>query len=99
MVNLPCSSPQFWLTLPGTDFSDALLEELTTSLETDGFRPYLTSVGGSGLGILQSPSTAVDVKAPGAGERSHIPLQKVFRDVDAEGLGQWAERTGKWAYT
>lgn len=72
---------------------NALLSELRES----GFRPYLTSVGGAGLGIL-SDGKALDVEAPGAGETNHVPLRKAFHDVDAEQLETWAERAGGWLY-
>ena len=34
------------------DFGADVLQELTSALEKDNFQPYLTAVGGSGVGIL-----------------------------------------------
>lgn len=76
-----------------TERMDALLSELRES----GFRPYLTSVGGAGLGIL-TDGKALDLEAPGAGETSHVPLLKAFHDANPEGLESWAERAGGWLY-
>lgn len=42
-----------------TDFSEEKLHQLMAELRSDGFEPYLTSVGGSGVGVLSPyPSTA-----------------------------------------
>ncbi|KAF4613766.1 hypothetical protein D9613_007877 [Agrocybe pediades] len=40
------------VTLIPDDFKDEQLQDLITTLIREGFQPYLTSVGGSGLGIL-----------------------------------------------
>jgi len=40
------------VTLVPDDFKETTLQNLTTDLLREGFEPYLTSVGGSGLGIL-----------------------------------------------
>lgn len=82
-----------------TDMSEETLASLTQSLRDDGFEPYLTSVGGSGLGVLQSRVTAVDVRSREDGETNHIPLRKAFQSIDATGLEAWAERTGEWIFT
>lgn len=83
--------------------SETLLQDLIQSLTNDGFQPYLTAVGGSGLGVLlpSSPhlASAIDVKAPGAGEGSHVPLRKAFQECDATRLEVWAEQTGEWIFT
>lgn len=81
------------------DYSDELLQDLVAALEQDGFKTYLASVGGSGLGLLSSSIRAIDTQAPGAGENSHIPLKKAFHESPAEDLARWAESTGDWMYT
>ncbi|KAJ9115449.1 hypothetical protein QFC22_005207 [Naganishia vaughanmartiniae] len=87
------------VTLIPDDFSTDRLDALLTELRETGFRPYLTSVGGSGLGILDAAGTAaVDLDAPGAGGSSHIPLRKAFHEVTAEQLETWAEQTGDWLF-
>ncbi len=68
------------------------------ALAQDGFATYLTTVGGPGLGILQGKARASDSVVPGAGERSHVPAQSIFRDVVAADLGDWAMRTGSWVH-
>ncbi|KAI1797283.1 cystathionine beta-lyase [Ganoderma leucocontextum] len=40
------------VTLVPDDFQDERLQALISALLTDGFQPYITAVGGSGLGIL-----------------------------------------------
>ncbi|KAM5538467.1 hypothetical protein V8D89_007800 [Ganoderma adspersum] len=40
------------VTLVPDDFQDEKLQALISALLTDGYRPYITAVGGSGLGIL-----------------------------------------------
>jgi hypothetical protein len=81
------------------DMPEARLQDLVQSLRDDGFVPYLTAVGGSGLGVLQSVASAVDVAAPGAGEHNHIPIRKAFQEIDASRLEAWAEQTGDWVFT
>ncbi|KAJ9094961.1 hypothetical protein QFC21_005753 [Naganishia friedmannii] len=88
------------VTLIPDDFSTDRLKALLSELRKSGFRPYLTSVGGSGLGILDASTgaTAIDLDASGAGESSHIPLREAFHEVNAEELETWAERTGDWLF-
>jgi hypothetical protein len=71
-----------------TDFATDRMEALLSELRESGFRPYVTSVGGAGLGIL---SEAVDM-APGA------DIPPAFHAVQAEGLESWAEQAGQWLY-
>lgn len=99
MVSRPACKIRIPLTAHLVDFSTDRLDALLSELRESGFRPYLTSVGGSGLGILESNgSAAMDLDAPGAGESSHIPLRKAFHEVTAEELEAWAERTGDWLF-
>lgn len=87
------------VTLIPDEFDDNKLADLVNDLQNDGFRPYLTSVGGSGLGIMHTKAEAVDGQASESGEPVHVPLQKIFQDVDAEALEKWAEHTGEWLFT
>jgi len=57
------------VTLIPDDFKDEQLQDLITTLIREGFEPYLTSVGGSGLGILSADPRHC---ARSVG-RSHIP--------------------------
>ena len=74
----------------------ALAEELTSS----GFRPYLTSVGGSGLGILSPYDPAnYAVTSPKGESPDHQPsLRDVFETQEIEELTAWAEQRGRWMY-
>ncbi|TFK72972.1 cystathionine beta-lyase [Pluteus cervinus] len=54
------------VTLVPDDFAESNLRDLTNDLIQLGFQPYLTSVGGSGLGILPFPPKS-------ASSRSHAP--------------------------
>lgn len=87
------------VTLIPDDMPESRVQDLVQSLHDDGFQSYLTAVGGSGLGVLQSSVRAVTVDAPGAGESSHIPLRKAFQEIDASRLELWAEQTGEWIFT
>lgn len=64
------------------------MEALLSELRESGFRPYVTSVGGAGLGIL---GEALEV----APEETIPPT---FHHVEAEGLESWAEQAGQWLY-
>jgi hypothetical protein len=76
-----------WLTVPA-DVDNATLSMLTAALSELGFVPYLTAVGGSGLGVLP-PSRA----HPGAAESADA-----FTKSSAPALAEWAEARGRWLY-
>ena len=75
----------------------ALIETLTSS----GFQPYLTSVGGSGLGILSpyDPAnyTSDYPSALGHSDQQHS-LHGTFQTKAVEALTAWAEKRGRWLY-
>ena len=80
--------------------NESVLRALTEGLTSSGFRPYLTSVGGSGLGILSPYDPANYKVASPKGESSdHQPsLREAF---DAQGINEltaWAEQHGRWLY-
>lgn len=93
------------------DFDASALQELVSVLETANFKSYLTSVGGSGLGIL-SPYKAhrptVQPQALGVPESAVDdvdeklvavePLKDEFKTVDHMEFSQWAEGRGRWLY-
>jgi hypothetical protein len=91
-------TPTTWLP-PDTagfraDFPDASLNQLITDLIADGFVPYLTSVGGAGLGIMRKKTPA------GSDQSREIPTVTLFREVEASGLARWAaESGGEWVHT
>ncbi|KAG8965663.1 cystathionine beta-lyase [Tulasnella sp. 419] len=77
------------VTLVPDSFDDEKVKQLVQRLEKEGYSAYLTSVGGSGLGVL-SPYNDEEA-ADGAAEE--------FVKVDAADLGRWAGERGKWLYT
>ncbi|KAJ8453951.1 hypothetical protein ONZ51_g13311 [Trametes cubensis] len=101
------------VTLVPDDFADDALQALISTLEAQGYRPYVTAVGGSGMGIL-SPYDPImvdgedDVSPPlsppatpdpnGAGESQHPSIRRRFESVDVSELSQWASGRGKWLY-
>ncbi|THH18123.1 hypothetical protein EW146_g2813 [Bondarzewia mesenterica] len=96
------------VTLVPDDVDEAILHELMALLANDGFETYLTSVGGSGLGILSSyndtyngpvtPPESRDEVANGALMEHQESLLAAFGEKSAEQLSDWAEARGKWLY-
>ncbi|KDQ19224.1 hypothetical protein BOTBODRAFT_126004 [Botryobasidium botryosum FD-172 SS1] len=91
------------VTLIPDDFSDSALRELLVGLEKDGYEPHVTTIGGSGLGILSpydennypSGSDSEDASAP---EKQPESLRKAFERQGVEELAPWAEGRGRWLY-
>jgi len=82
------------VTLIPDSFPDASLNQLISDLVAEGFVPYLTSVGGAGLGIMRKKTPA------GTGQSSHALAASLFRQVEASGLAKWAaESGGEWVHT
>jgi len=79
---------------------ESVLRALTEELASSGFRPYLTSVGGSGLGILSPYDPANYAVASPKGESPDHPpsLREVFEAQGIEELTAWAEQRGRWMY-
>lgn len=81
------------------DFASDLLEQLMQELVSNGFQPYLTSVGGSGLGVLspwhpQNPlATPPDTPEIGA-----PPLRAAFTNTPIPELTKLAEDRGRWLF-
>lgn len=73
------------------EFTEEALTELIQALEGEGFAPYVTSVGGSGLGIL-SPYVDRTDEVPDAGEGE-------FLSKEAPQLSEWASARGRWLYS
>jgi hypothetical protein len=85
------------------------LDELISSLERANYGTYLTSVGGSGLGVLSpydvgSHSEFLDEPAtppetPTIGDagvaRSH---RAEFESKSVDALSEWADSRGRWLY-
>ncbi|KAL0954656.1 hypothetical protein HGRIS_003607 [Hohenbuehelia grisea] len=80
------------VTLIPDDFQEAALQELISELVQSGFEPYLTSVGGGGLGIL----TPYTPNAPSTAGVDHITPPGT-PNVDSPRIGgpAGAERSGR----
>ena len=82
------------------DVADETLTQLQAILEKDGYRPYMTAVGGSGLGILSPheesnypPFKPSEIVPGGPG-----PLLDGFSKITQPDLAIWAEERGRWLY-
>jgi hypothetical protein len=76
--------------------NESVLRALTEGLTSLGFRPYLTSVGGSGLGVL-SPYDPANYGV--VSSKVHQPsLREAFEAKGIEELTAWAEQRGRWLY-
>lgn len=78
-------SPLIYDIHPG--FSEDSLKQLMSELSADGFEAYLTSVGGSGLGVL-SPHPVSDEQAVSAYEAPVTPPDSPGSTVEVEGAVQ-----------
>ena len=83
------------------DVEDSVLSALAEELGSSGFRPYLTSIGGSGLGIL-SPYDPANHGLGSSSTPTPLGQQPSLRDaLEAQGIGEltgWAEQRGRWLY-
>ena len=94
------------------DFPETSLDTLEAILVKAGFEPYITSVGGSGLGVLSSyvydnhPSTVTPPETPspdGSLDGSDTcetvePFREAFEGKPREELVEWATHRGEWLY-
>ncbi|EPQ52753.1 cystathionine beta-l [Gloeophyllum trabeum ATCC 11539] len=93
------------VTLVPDDMREELLQQLISDLLSDNFQPYLTSVGGSGLGILSpygqdAPFTPPETPNDANDEAylSREPLRATFQEKSVLELPEWAESRGRWLY-
>jgi len=102
------------VTLVPDDFKETVLQDLIVALSNDKFDTYLTSVGGSGLGILSpygqrlqpesGPVTPPETpngnaKPVDAGDGAPPePMRAVFETNAVGDLAGWAEGLGRWLY-
>lgn len=90
------------------DIQGGTLRELTQKLSETGFVPYVTSVGGSGLGVLSPyqhedtiftpPETPSPEGSSQGADESLLPLREVFESKPKGELVEWATGRGKWLY-
>ncbi|KAH7911344.1 Cys/Met metabolism PLP-dependent enzyme-domain-containing protein [Hygrophoropsis aurantiaca] len=98
------------VTLVPDNLSDTNLRELIAALSADSFDPYLTSVGGSGLGILSPynqpqanavpvtpPETPGELKATESVDEREL-LKGPFAAQSVSELPTWADSLGRWLY-
>ena len=89
LSNCSTSSPLF-SSSPLTDLPASVLDTLVASLTSAGFAPYLTAVGGSGVGFLHADQRATGL-APGH-------LKSGLETEPTVELDEWAKGRGKWGY-
>lgn len=79
---------------------DSVLRALVEGLTNSGYRPYLTSVGGSGLGVLSpyDPANYAVASSNGEDADQQASLREAFEDKGIEELAGWAEQRGRWLY-
>lgn len=79
---------------------ESVLRALVDALTSSGFTPYLTSVGGSGLGVLSPYDPANYAVTSSNPENSDQPasLREAFEGKKIEELAGWAEQRGRWLY-
>ena len=90
------------------DFPESSLSSLVANLRDKGYVPYLTQVGGPGLGILASHATALlpitpPEPATGDGEVEGVrneseTLVALFAQKPKSELGPWMDALGPWAH-
>ena len=94
-----------------TEFPPAKLQSLSAALRAENFEPYITSVGGSGLGILSPYDHGLSPPAPARlytgpvtppetpSERAEGgTLREQFSCVDEGKIKAWAEGQGRWLF-
>jgi hypothetical protein len=95
-----------------TGFKEATLQSLIDALAGDKFDPYLTSVGGSGLGILSPYSQRLAVASgpvtppetpngqgkPTTDVDPPEPLRTSFEATNMSELAGWADTLGRWLF-
>ncbi|OJA16457.1 hypothetical protein AZE42_04673 [Rhizopogon vesiculosus] len=92
------------VTLVPDNLTDTSLHELMGALSTASFVPYLTSVGGSGLGILspynQPQRLATPPETPREGEGVDGPelLRDAFVGKATSEVSAWADSLGRWLF-
>ncbi|KAI6025599.1 Cys/Met metabolism PLP-dependent enzyme-domain-containing protein [Pisolithus orientalis] len=95
------------VTLVPDDFSESSLSSVITTLREKGYVPYLTQVGGPGLGVLVSqgsfalPMTPPEPPACGIENSDGLSegaLTGLFAQQSKPELGSWIDSLGNWAF-
>ena len=94
---------------PFVGYPATQLDALSKELSAANFDPYLTAVGGSGLGILSpynhggtnnAPALLTPLTPPETPAEGPVktPLRDEFANVKTEELSKWAEQRGRWLF-
>ena len=96
-----------------TDFSEEKLRQVVDDLNNEGFEVYLTSVGGSGVGVLSPyaamnkpsaylmPAIPLETSSENAEEQEHEYVNQLkvpFESQSITELPSWAEQRGRWLF-
>lgn len=87
------------------------MHDLKAALVSNGYDTYLTSVGGSGLGILSPygqlplpeapltpPETSDFQDVDAAAGTAPAPLRDLFESKPIEELSNWSDSLGRWLF-
>jgi len=70
-----------------------------TTLSNEKFVPYLTSVGGSGLGILSPYNEPQQLATPPEGTDGAVELLRdTFASKATSELSGWVDSLGRWLF-
>lgn len=83
--------------LPLQDFADESLQQLTAALQEKGYTPYVTTIGGSGLGVLW-PRDGEEVPTAATPGGTQPFMRTGFENVPTDRLGSWAASHGRWLF-
>ncbi|EJD49638.1 cystathionine beta-l [Auricularia subglabra TFB-10046 SS5] len=83
------------VTLIPDSFAEEALKQLLAALQSEGFEPYVTAVGGSGLGVL-SPYYEGNYTPPDSEHTGE--LRKLFETTAQGELADWAAARGRWLF-
>lgn len=86
------------VTLIPDTFPESTLDDLIRTLRNDGFEPYVTTLGGPGLGVLKTKGKE-SVSGKGEDEGVKVAVRVALREVSRDGVGKWAEGLGQWVHT
>lgn len=88
------------VTLIPDDMKENVLRALIEALTSSGYQPYLTSVGGSGLGVLSpyDPANYAVASSKPENPDQSPSLREAFEGKRIEELAGWAEQRGRWLY-
>ena len=96
-----------------SDFPASSLDALNAELRAANFEPYVTAVGGSGLGVLspydhsqgverpvpfRGPITPPETPSELSNDVDTRSLREQFSTISEAQLGEWADGQGRWLF-